>query len=156
MKFMNWQIFQLLCTCKGSFGGCQGQPLARPWHLLIRSLGLAVLPPPSVRLSVLGVLPTLLFTISSSSIDSPMIHARLAYSLLYTLAIRLTISGVDIDLDLIVIHLWLLLKQYYNILRTLLAIHPLNDIYIPPTLFSLDDSLLSLDTSLLSQNIIYI
>src|SRR5882724_3774185 len=22
-------------SCKGSFGGCQGQPSARPWHLLI-------------------------------------------------------------------------------------------------------------------------
>ena len=28
--------------CKGSFGGCQGQPSARPWHLLLRSLVLFI------------------------------------------------------------------------------------------------------------------
>src|SRR6266702_7176983 len=44
----------------------------------------------SLSLSVLGVLPTLLFTISSSSINSPVIYTRLACSLPYTLAIRLT------------------------------------------------------------------
>src|SRR6266571_670361 len=55
--------------CKGSFGGRQGQPLARPWHLLIRSLGLAALPPPSVRLLSTEAIAYLI-TISSSSIDS--------------------------------------------------------------------------------------
>src|SRR6266700_2626219 len=51
------------------------------------------LPHRFVSLSVLGVLPTLLFTISSSSIDSPVIYARLACSLPYTLAIRRTHSS---------------------------------------------------------------
>src|SRR6266568_1339907 len=55
--------------CKGSFGGRQGQPSARPWHLLIRSLGLAALPPPSVRLLSTEAIAYLI-TISSSSIDS--------------------------------------------------------------------------------------
>src|SRR6266700_8005304 len=55
--------------CKGSFGGRQGQPSARPWHLLIRSLGLAALPPPSVRLLSMEAIAYLI-TISSSSIDS--------------------------------------------------------------------------------------
>src|SRR6266702_1519303 len=47
--------------CKGSFGGCQGQPSARPWHLLIRSLGLAaLLSSSSVRLLYEGYcLPSL-------------------------------------------------------------------------------------------------
>jgi len=48
---------------KGSFSGCQGQPSARPWHLLIWSLVLVALPPPLVRLSpVLGYcLPSFLY-----------------------------------------------------------------------------------------------
>jgi hypothetical protein len=50
--------------------------------LLLRYLAL---PSSSVRLS-LRLLPTLI-TISSSSIDSPVTHARLAYSLPYTWAI---------------------------------------------------------------------
>ena len=37
---------------KGTFGGGQAQPSARPWDLLISSLGLTVLPPLSVRLSL--------------------------------------------------------------------------------------------------------
>src|SRR5882762_1955254 len=75
--------------CKGSFGGCQGQPLARPWHLLIVPLGLQPFPPHrfvSLSLFPLRLLPTLI-TISSSSIDSPVTHARLACSLPYTWAI---------------------------------------------------------------------
>src|SRR6266700_5017750 len=41
--------------CTGSFGGCQGQPSARPWHLLLRSLGLTVLlSSSSVRLLYVG------------------------------------------------------------------------------------------------------
>src|SRR6266702_7331283 len=47
-------VFNFKSFYKGSFGGCQGQPSARPWHLLIRSLGLAALPPPSVRLLYVG------------------------------------------------------------------------------------------------------
>src|SRR6266705_2160217 len=61
--------FKLCSLCKGSFGGRQGQPSARPWHLLIRSLGLAALPPPSVRLLSMEAIAYLI-TISSSSIDS--------------------------------------------------------------------------------------
>jgi hypothetical protein len=40
--------------------------------------------------SVRGYCRTLLFAISSSSVDSPVTYARLAYSLPYTLAICLT------------------------------------------------------------------
>jgi len=61
-RLMSWH-------CKESFGGCQGQPSARPWHLLISSLGLAaLLSSSSFRLCTQGI--ALLFTISSSSIDS--------------------------------------------------------------------------------------
>ena len=67
-----------------------GIPLAKPWHLLISPSGLQPFLSLSVRLYT-GILPTLLFTISSSSIDSPMAHTRLAYSLPYTLAIYLTL-----------------------------------------------------------------
>src|SRR5882762_1389021 len=73
--------------CKGSFGGYQGQPSARPWHLLIAPLGLQPFPPHRfVSLFPTRLLPTLI-TISSSSIDSPVTHARLACSLPYTWAI---------------------------------------------------------------------
>ena len=79
-KDYDWQAhiaklnFHIKChskviNCKGSFGGRQGQPSARPWHLLIRSLGLAALPPPSVRLLSTEAIAYLI-TISSSSIDS--------------------------------------------------------------------------------------
>src|SRR6266700_549806 len=79
-KDYDWQAhiaklnFHIKChskviNCKGSFGGRQGQPSARPWHLLIRSLGLAALPPPSVRLLSTKAIAYLI-TISSSSIDS--------------------------------------------------------------------------------------
>ena len=45
--------------CKGSFGGCQGQPSARPWHLLIDPSGLQPFPPHRfVSLSSLRLLPT--------------------------------------------------------------------------------------------------
>ena len=77
--------------CKGSFGGCQGQPLARPWHLLISSLGLTALPPSSVCLSpVLGY--CLPYALPYRPLPSTpyVIHARLACSLPYTLAICLT------------------------------------------------------------------
>src|SRR6266404_1703307 len=79
--FFNYYII----NCKGSFGGCQGQPSARPWHLLIAPLGLQPFPPHRF-VSVLRLLPTLI-TISSSSINSPVTHARLACSLPYTWAI---------------------------------------------------------------------
>jgi hypothetical protein len=72
----------LLPTCKGSFGGCQGQPLARPWHLLIDPSGLQPFPPHRF-VSLQGYC---LITTSSSSIDSPVTHARLACSLSYTWA----------------------------------------------------------------------
>src|SRR6266576_2278093 len=38
-------VYYLKSFCKGSFGGCQGQPSARPWHLLIAPLGLQPFPP---------------------------------------------------------------------------------------------------------------
>src|SRR6266567_2939077 len=57
-------MLYFVLMCKGSFGGCQGQPSARPWHLLIRSLGLAALPPPSVRLCTRGIAyPTLYYIV---------------------------------------------------------------------------------------------
>jgi hypothetical protein len=52
-------------------------------------LGLPFLPHRFVSLCTRGI-AYLLITISSSSIDSPVIYARLACSLPYTLAIRLT------------------------------------------------------------------
>ncbi len=80
-------------SCKGSFGGCQGQPSARPWHLLLRSLGLtALLSSSSVRFSLSpyeGIAyPTLYHIVLFHRL--PVIHARLACSLPYALAIRLT------------------------------------------------------------------
>src|SRR6266571_1272901 len=82
--------------CKGSFGGCQGQPSARPWHLLLRSLGLAaLLSSSSVRFSLCtrGIAyPTLYHIVLFHRL--PVIHARLACSLPYTLAIRLTIKVI--------------------------------------------------------------
>ena len=76
--------------CKGSFGNCQSQPSARPYHLFI-SLGLTALPPSSVCLSsVLGYcLPYLLLYHPLPSTPY-VIHAWLACSLPYTLAICLT------------------------------------------------------------------
>jgi hypothetical protein len=55
--------------------------LAPPYKLL----GLATLPPSSVRLMSTEAIAYLI-TISSSSIDSPVTHARLACSLPYTWA----------------------------------------------------------------------
>ena len=75
--------------CLGALRGCQGQPLASPQHLLISTSGLQPFPPHrfvSVRGYCLPLLPyrplpsTLLIT-----------HARLTYSLPYTLAMCLTI-----------------------------------------------------------------
>src|SRR6266705_3792548 len=40
--------------CKGSFGGCQGQPSARPWHLLKDPSGLQPSCPPHRFVSVRG------------------------------------------------------------------------------------------------------
>src|SRR6266576_3300803 len=81
-------VYYLKSDCKGSFGGCQGQPSARPWHLLIAPLGLQPFPPHRfVSLSLYTRLLPTLITISSSSIDSPVTHARLACSLPYTWAI---------------------------------------------------------------------
>src|SRR6266571_3418579 len=70
--------------CKGSFGGCQGQPSARPWHLLLRSLGLAaLLSSSSVRLCTRGIAyPTHYHIVLFHRL--PVIHARLACSLPYT------------------------------------------------------------------------
>lgn len=48
-----------------------GVPSAKPWHLLISSSGLQPFPPLHRFVSLRGYCPTLLFTISSSSIDSP-------------------------------------------------------------------------------------
>jgi hypothetical protein len=77
-------LVTVLSYCKGSFGGCQGQPSARPRHLLLRSLVLFIGSSPVRRL-----LP-ILIVISSSSIDSLVIHARLACSLPYALAMCFT------------------------------------------------------------------
>ena len=76
-------------NCKGSFGGCQGQPLARPWHLLISSFGLTALPPLLVCLLYLGYC---LYSLPYCplSLTPYVIHARLACSLLYILAICFT------------------------------------------------------------------
>src|SRR6266702_2033188 len=38
--------FDIEYACKGSFGGCQGQPSARPWHLLKDPSGLQPSCPP--------------------------------------------------------------------------------------------------------------
>src|SRR6266702_2378738 len=82
--------FLYIYSCKGSFGGCQGQPSARPWHLLLRSLGLAaLLSSSSVRLCTRGIAyPTHYHIVLFHRL--PVIHARLACSLPYTLSIRLT------------------------------------------------------------------
>jgi hypothetical protein len=58
--------------------------LARAWHLLIDPSGLQPFPPYRF-VSVLRLLPTLI-TISSSSINPPVTHARLTCSLPYTWA----------------------------------------------------------------------
>src|SRR6266702_7273238 len=71
-------------NCKGSFGGCQGQPSARPWHLLLRSLGrAALLSSSSVRLLYEGYC---LSSLPYRPLPSTpyVIHARLACSLPYT------------------------------------------------------------------------
>src|SRR6266581_1334563 len=39
-------LFYKKLNCKGSFGGCQGQPSARPWHLLKDPSGLQPSCPP--------------------------------------------------------------------------------------------------------------
>jgi hypothetical protein len=61
LKVLEVLEFLKVLVCKGSFGGCQGQPSARPWHLLLRSLGLAaLLSSSSVHLSLYsGYYPTL-------------------------------------------------------------------------------------------------
>ena len=68
--------------------GRQGQPSARPWHLLIDPSGLQPFPPHRfVSLSLMSTEAiAYLITISSSSIDSPVTHARLACSLPYAWA----------------------------------------------------------------------
>ena len=71
---------------KGSFGGCQGQPSARPWHLLIDPSGLQPFPPHRFVSLMSTEAIAYLITISSSSIDSPVTYARLACSLPYTWA----------------------------------------------------------------------
>src|SRR6266702_8468000 len=103
--------------CKGSFGGCQGQPSARPWHLLIIPWAYSPLVLligsslysgycPTLYHVVLFhrlpcdscsacLLPTVHLAIRLTHIvlfyRLPVIHARLACSLPYTLAIRLTV-----------------------------------------------------------------
>jgi hypothetical protein len=70
---------ELLGAAKASLRLGLGHPLYAP-------RACSLLPPPSVRLCP-RVLPYLLITISSSSIDSLVTHARLACSLPYTWAI---------------------------------------------------------------------
>ena len=76
-------IFCIVGSVRDLLAAAKASP--RPWHLLI-SLGLAALPSSSVRLSLCPQATAYLITISSSSIDSPVTHARLACFLPYTWA----------------------------------------------------------------------
>ena len=81
--------------------GRQGQPSARPWHLLIDPSGLQPFPPHRFSL-ILRLLPTLI-TISSSSIDSPVTYTRLAYSLPYTWAsMPYTFNALRLSIEVLI------------------------------------------------------
>ena len=72
-----------------------GVPLAKPWHPLRSPLGLQLFLSSLVCLCT-GILSTLPFTISFSSIDSPIAHTRLACSLPYILAIYFTLYLTEV------------------------------------------------------------
>ena len=72
--------WELSGAAKASLRLGLGHPLYAPWAC-------SLLPPPSVRLSLVTEATAYLITISSSSIDSLVTHARLACSLPYTWAI---------------------------------------------------------------------
>ena len=81
----------LLLFYKGSFSGCQGQPLASPWHLLISSLKLTALPSLSVRLRTRYCHT---YSLPYCPLPSTLLitHAQLACSLPYTQAIALYLN----------------------------------------------------------------